>query len=79
MLRNRWPNQIGIGGRMLSESVAGYRRIAQAFFRLDDYVARFMASAASWRFNVGHDAGGVKAALTEMVAATGLRDAYVAM
>jgi len=28
MLRNRWPDQIGMGGRMLSESVAGYVRIA---------------------------------------------------
>jgi len=30
MLRNRWPDQIGMGGRMLSESVAGYVRIAHA-------------------------------------------------
>ena len=50
-----------------------------AFFRLDDYVTRFMASAAAWRFDVGRDADGVKAALTDMVAASGLRDSYVAM
>lgn len=49
------------------------------FFRLDDYVARFMASLATLRMEIGRDAKGVKAALTEMVATSGLRDSYVAM
>ncbi len=49
------------------------------FFRLDDYVARFMASVSALRLNIGMDADGVKAALTEMVATAGLRDSYVAM
>jgi branched-chain amino acid aminotransferase len=49
------------------------------FFRLDDYVARFIASVAGLRMDIGRDADGVKAALTEMVAASGLRDSYVAM
>lgn len=49
------------------------------FFRLDDYVARFMASVAALRMDIGHDADGVKVALAQMVAASGLRDAYVAM
>lgn len=49
------------------------------FFRLDDYVNRFMASVAGLRLDIGRDARGVKAALTEMVAASGLRDSYVAM
>ena len=29
MLRNRWPDQIGMGGQMLSDSVAEYQRNAQ--------------------------------------------------
>ncbi|MEX3016325.1 aminotransferase class IV [Gymnodinialimonas hymeniacidonis] len=49
------------------------------FFRLDDYVARFMASLAALRMEIGRDADEVKAALTEMVAASCLRDSYVAM
>jgi branched-chain amino acid aminotransferase len=49
------------------------------FFRLDDYVTRFMASVAALRLDIGRDADGVKSALTELVAASGLRDSYVAM
>lgn len=49
------------------------------FFRLDDYVDRFLASVAALRLEIGMDAAGVKSALTQMVAASGLRDAYVAM
>lgn len=50
-----------------------------AFFRLDDYVARFMASCAALRLEFGMDADAVKAALHQMVSATGMQDAYVAM
>ncbi|GAB5449161.1 aminotransferase class IV [Gymnodinialimonas sp.] len=50
-----------------------------AFFRLDDYVTRFMASVAALRMDIDRDADGVKAALAQMVAASGLQDAYVAM
>ena len=50
-----------------------------AFFRRDDYVARFMSSVAALRFDIGMDADAVCAALHQMVAATGLSDAYVAM
>ncbi|MEO0668437.1 MAG: aminotransferase class IV [Pseudomonadota bacterium] len=50
-----------------------------AFFRLDDYVARFMASLTALRFDIGMDASAVCAALHQMVAASGLSDAYVAM
>ena len=50
-----------------------------AFFRLDDYVARFMASLTALRFDIGMDADAVCAALHRMVAASGLTDAYVAM
>ncbi|MBL4627398.1 MAG: aminotransferase class IV [Roseicyclus sp.] len=49
------------------------------FFRLDNYVTRFMASVAALRMDISIDASGVKAALTEMVATSGLRDSYVAM
>ncbi|ABD54039.1 branched-chain amino acid--2-keto-4-methylthiobutyrate aminotransferase [Jannaschia sp. CCS1] len=49
------------------------------FFRLDDYVARFMASVGALRMDIGRDGDGVKTALTRMVAASGLRDSYVAM
>ncbi|WP_224814000.1 aminotransferase class IV [Hasllibacter sp. MH4015] len=50
-----------------------------AFFRLDDYVARFMASVRALRMDIDRDAEDVKTALADMVAASGLRDAYVAM
>ncbi|MEM7632727.1 MAG: aminotransferase class IV [Pseudomonadota bacterium] len=50
-----------------------------AFFRRDDYVARFVSSVAALRFDIGMDADAVCAALHQMVAATGLSDAYVAM
>ena len=33
MLRNRWPDQIGMGGQMLSDSVAEYQRNAQTVCR----------------------------------------------
>ena len=33
MLRNRWPDQIGMGGQMLSDSVAEYQRNAQSATR----------------------------------------------
>ena len=49
------------------------------FFRLDAYVTRFLASVAALRMEIGRDAAGVAEALAQMVAASGLRDAYVAM
>ena len=50
-----------------------------AFFRLDDYVARFCASLATLRMEVGLSPGEISEALHDMVATSGLRDAYVAM
>jgi branched-chain amino acid aminotransferase len=50
-----------------------------AFFRLDDYLGRFMASVAALRMDVGMDREAIATALHDMVAASGLRDAYVAM
>ncbi|WP_420013589.1 aminotransferase class IV [Tateyamaria sp.] len=50
-----------------------------AFFRLEDYVDRFEASMAAARMDVGRDRSGIITALHQMVAATGMADAYVAM
>lgn len=53
--------------------------IEGAFFRLPDYLARFEASRASLRLDIGMNEAAISQALHDMVAATGLRDAYVAM
>ena len=50
-----------------------------AFFRLPDYMERFRASRASLRLDIGMDEAAISAALHQMVAASGLRDSYVAM
>ncbi|WP_127115275.1 aminotransferase class IV [Shimia sediminis] len=49
------------------------------FFRLEDYLTRFIASLTALRMDVGMDRDAMRAALAEMVAASGLRQAYVAM
>jgi branched-chain amino acid aminotransferase len=49
------------------------------FFRLDDYIARFRASMAALRLDVGMDADAVSAACHAIVSRAGLRRAYVAM
>lgn len=50
-----------------------------AFFRLPDYLDRFDASLRAARMDVGLDRTQIEHALHEMVAASGLRRAYVAM
>ena len=50
-----------------------------AFFRLDDYLDRFMASVAALRMQIGMDPAQIAAALHTMVGASGLQAAYVAM
>lgn len=50
-----------------------------AFFRLDDYLDRFEASMAAARMDVRMDRAAITQALHQMVTATGLPDAYVAM
>jgi len=50
-----------------------------AFFRLPDYLTRFMASVRALRMDIGMTDGDVAKALHDMVAASGLRGAYVAM
>lgn len=49
------------------------------FFRLDDYLDRFEASMASLRMDVGMDRAAIRAALHDMVAASGLSHSYCAM
>ena len=49
------------------------------FFRLDDYVDRFCRSMASLRMEVGMSPAQIRASLSDIVAASGLRAAYVAM
>ena len=50
-----------------------------AFFRLEDYLDRFMVSISRLRMEIGMTRADVAAALHQMVAASGLQDAYVAM
>lgn len=50
-----------------------------AFFRLEDYLDRFLASVAAQRMDILMDRAEVQEALHQMVAASGLKDAYVAM
>ncbi len=50
-----------------------------AFFRLPDYLTRFETSLSEGRMDVGMGAAEIAEALHKMVAASGLRAAYVAM
>ena len=50
-----------------------------AFFRLNDYLDRFTASIGALRIQTGMDRADITRALHDMVAASGLRDSYVAM
>ncbi len=50
-----------------------------AFFRLGEYLDRFEASMAACRMETGMDRPAITAALHQMVARSGLRDAYCAM
>ena len=49
------------------------------FFRLDDYIERFMASLKSMRLDPGLDADQIRDIMHQTVARTGLRAAYCAM
>ncbi|MEM0988509.1 MAG: aminotransferase class IV [Pseudomonadota bacterium] len=49
------------------------------FFRLDDYLDRFMASMAAMRLDPGLGREDIREILHRLVAASGLRDSYVAM
>jgi len=49
------------------------------FFRLGDYLDRFEASVAACHMQIGMDRAAITRALSDMVARSGLRRAYVAM
>ena len=50
-----------------------------AFFRLDDYLDRFMASQAKLRLDVGMGRMEIRAALVDLVTTSKLESAYVSM
>ncbi len=50
-----------------------------AFFRLEDYIARFQKSIQSLKMNIKMNSSEIKSALMEMVAKSALKNAYVAM
>ena len=50
-----------------------------AFFRLEDHLARFERNCQRLRLTPPHDLDGVRAILIDLVASSGLRDAYVEM
>ncbi len=48
-----------------------------SFFRLDDYLDRFVASIAKLRMSIQYDRTQIRAVMFELVKRSGLRDAYV--
>lgn len=50
-----------------------------AFFRLDDYLDRFMTSIAKLRLDIPQSRDEIKAILHQLVATSGLKSAYVSM
>lgn len=74
--------RIGVTDWGVTHSDIGYDVVAVwkgAFFRLDDYLDRFMASMAALHMDVGLTRAEITDALHRMVAASGLQDSYVAM
>jgi branched-chain amino acid aminotransferase len=50
-----------------------------AFFRIDDYLERFVTSMHKLRLDVGLDKEAIRTALVELIATSGLKSAYVSM
>jgi len=50
-----------------------------AFFRIDDYLERFMTSMGKLRLNVGLDKEEIRSALITLISTSGLKSAYVSM
>ena len=50
-----------------------------AFFRIDDYLERFVTSMNKLRLDVGLDKEAIRTALVELIATSGLKSAYVSM
>lgn len=73
---------VGVTDWGLTHSDIGYDVVPVwdgAFFRLDDYLDRFMASITALRMQIDMDRADITAALHDMVGTSGLRSAYVAM
>lgn len=74
--------KIGVTDWALTHSDATYDVVPvwnRAFFRLPDYLDRFEASMTACHMDVGMDRDAIIQALHDMVAASGLAAAYVAM
>lgn len=74
--------KIGVTDLGLTHSDIGYDVVPVwkgAFFRLNDYLDRFTTSITALRMDIGMDRGAITQALHDMVAASGLQSAYVAM
>ena len=50
-----------------------------AFFRIDDYLERFMTSMSKIRLDVGLDEAEIRSALVDLISTSGLKSAYVSM
>ena len=50
-----------------------------AFFRIDDYLERFMTSMSKLRLDVGLDKEQIRSALINLISTSGLKSAYVSM
>ena len=53
--------------------------VSGAFFRLPEYVARLQASIATGQFHIAQQPSAIRDIMHQLVAATGLSDAYCAM
>ncbi|MFT7593594.1 MAG: branched-chain amino acid aminotransferase, partial [Paracoccaceae bacterium] len=74
--------KIGVTDLGLTHSDIGYDVVPVwkgGFFRLEDYLDRFITSITALRMEIGMDRGAITQALQDMVAASGLQSAYVAM
>jgi branched-chain amino acid aminotransferase len=74
--------KIGVTDWGVTHSDIGYDVVAVwkgAFFRLDDYVDRFLASIKVMHMNIGMERSDIIEVLHEIVSASGLQSSYVAM
>jgi len=74
--------KIGVTDWGVTHSDIGYDVVGVwkgAFFRLDDYVDRFLASIKAMHMTIGMERADIIEALHNMVAASGMQSSYVAM
>ncbi len=74
--------KIGVTDWGVTHSDIGYDVVGVwkgAFFRLDDYVDRFLASIKTMHMTIGMERADIIEALHNMVAASGMQSSYVAM